>query len=115
MKSPVFPRNALLMIILALSILCRRQRFGHLTIAFRIYWYVVHLFKQALHTLISKCECHIFNSADIRCQGYETLTQLQVLDISNNRITSLPSLQCLTRLQVPPHPPTHPHTHPPTL
>ena len=33
-------------------------------------------------------------------QGFETLTALNILDVSNNRITALPSLLALTELQV---------------
>ncbi len=32
-------------------------------------------------------------------QGYETLTSLKILDLSNNRIAALPSLACLMQLQ----------------
>ena len=35
-------------------------------------------------------------------QGLETLTQLRVLDVSNNRIPTVPDLSCLTQLQVRP-------------
>ena len=33
-------------------------------------------------------------------QGIELMTQLRVLDVSNNRLSSLPSLGALTQLQV---------------
>lgn len=39
------------------------------------------------------------NIVDSALQGFETLTQLRVLDVSNNRITSVPCLRCLTQLQ----------------
>jgi len=35
-------------------------------------------------------------------QGFETLTSLKILDMSNNRLAALPSLAALSQLQVGP-------------
>lgn len=36
----------------------------------------------------------------LKLQGFESLTNLVVLDLSNNRIQELPSLQALAKLTV---------------